>query len=713
MRHGASEAVPHEGGECNHTQLTVECATSDELSNALGYRPQVSSFETFMVNLPLLSSFDVTEYGLYPGDGSDTPGLHVRFAPGLTLVLGANGLGKTTLVTMLYRLLTGPFDIPILMRNSDLGNANLRGTSLAPRYRRAFAQRVADNAGRASARLVFELDGEELTVERNLRDLTLSAFAIGKSVLSGGEEQYRDEIVRLANVSTFGDWILLLRYIVFYFEDRRSLVWDPSAQRQLLRILFLAPDESQHWTEREREILELDTRMRNMRAVATAEEKSLAVDDSLAASVPEVREQLRDLERHQRIAEESLGAINSKLPDIEALYEGTNHRYLTLEQERESTYREFERAQLLALNARLPQHSDSARYILAQILSEAECLVCGNNVPDFMDAMLSRIRGNECVVCGSGIKEVGNQTPVELAEQRINYHGGQLHSIDASLAGARTVLKEAEDDRNQAVAEISKLRSEIAQNSAHIEMLLNRVPPGEAELYERRQELASLRGRVELLRNELSEKQDSFVEIITTANANVVERAWGVQKYFANYASEFLFEDCQLVWSPRSERLGQTGQRFNFPAFELDLGGSNFSGTLRRSGPDDVSESQREFIDLAFRMALVKVATSQQTTSLVMDAPEASLDAVFVDRAAHVLGRFGRRHLGNRLVITSNLVDGNLIPALLKEAADVDDRAHRVVDLLNIASPTAALLSLRSEYDEVRDRILEEARALE
>ena len=69
-----------------------------------------------MINLPILHSFDVSEYGLFPGGGSDAPGLHIGFSPGLTLVLGANGLGKTTLVMMLYRMLTGPYDIPVLMR---------------------------------------------------------------------------------------------------------------------------------------------------------------------------------------------------------------------------------------------------------------------------------------------------------------------------------------------------------------------------------------------------------------------------------------------------------------------------------------------------------------------------------------------------------------------------------------------------------------------
>ena len=99
-----------------------------------------------MINLPILHSLDITGYGLYPGSPA-SPGLHIQFSPGLTLVLGTNGLGKSTLITMLYRLMTGPYDIPALLGGTDLGTANLRATTLRDQIRRTFAHRVADGAG--------------------------------------------------------------------------------------------------------------------------------------------------------------------------------------------------------------------------------------------------------------------------------------------------------------------------------------------------------------------------------------------------------------------------------------------------------------------------------------------------------------------------------------------------------------------------------------
>ena len=664
-----------------------------------------------MINLPLLDSLDVNNYGLYPGGHHDTPSLHVDFHPGLTLILGANGLGKSTLVTMLYRLMTGPFEIPALLQDGDLGTARLRVTPLRRNLERGFAQRVADNAAQAYARIVFYLAGEEVSVERNLRNLTLRSFRVGDSPPSDNEEEYQNEISRLANVYTFGDWILLLRYIVYYFEDRRSLVWDPTAQRQLLRILFLERESSQYWREREREILETESDVRNLRVHRTREARSLNQDEALLAGATDIQSELQKLDDDQRSAKESLDEVSSQLLDINVRREDSRLQFLTLQQRRESQYRELENAHLIAVNARLPQASASARYILSHLLTESECLLCGNNAPSIVESMESRMRSESCIVCGSHLNSDLDHTPVNLADERIRSFESQLRKVDVELEAARINLDESEGDRSRAVTRRQQLEARIAENERRMDSLLEQLPPEEAEVHERRRELASIQSRIDGLQSDLDRMHSEFEQVIESANAVVTQSTLDVRKYFGSYAHEFLVEDCELVWSPRREQLGQLGRRFEFPAFGLDLGGSGFGGTTRRTGPEDVSESQREFIDIAFRMALAMVATKQQATSLVMDAPESSLDTIFVGRAARVLGKFGRRETGNRLVVTSNLIVGDLIPTLLTEAADQDDRLRRVVDLLRVAAPTGAVEHFRNEYENARDNLLKQANA--
>jgi len=146
--------------------------------------------------------------------------------------------------------------------------------------------------------------------------------------------------------------------------------------------------------------------------------------------------------------------------------------------------------------------------------------------------------------------------------------------------------------------------------------------------------------------------------------------------------------------------------RVDFPAFDLDLSGVDFPSPVRRKGPDQVSESQREFIDLAFRMALMAVAGDSYGGSLLMDAPESSLDGVFVERAAEVLARFGSPSSPNRLMVTSNLVQGELIPAILKKACPSNEASDRVLNLLDLAIPTAAVREKRPEYQHLLEDIL-------
>ena len=86
-------------------------------------------------------------------------------------------------------------------------------------------------------------------------------------------------------------------------------------------------------------------------------------------------------------------------------------------------------------------------------------------------------------------------------------------------------------------------------------------------------------------------------------------------------------------------------------------------GFVRRNTSVDVSESQRELIDLAFRLSLVAVATHGGSSTFVMETPEASLDGVAMERVGRALSEFATIR-DNKLVVTSNLSNAGLISAL-------------------------------------------------
>jgi hypothetical protein len=312
-----------------------------------------------------------------------------------------------------------------------------------------------------------------------------------------------------------------------------------------------------------------------------------------------------------------------------------------------------------------------------------------------------------CVVCASPLEPKAQVVPEHgLADRRVEEATARLQRADIELAAAREALGVADDNYKVRIEEIHRLTADLAERSAEIDELIRTLPGSEVEIHRQRSEIAGLRAKLAAQREDLERKRYNFRSYVQDKSKAVTDLAEEIKAAFAGYASQFLYERSMLAWSPRRASVGQGGAQMEFPAFELDLSGADFQEPNRRAGPEQVSESQREFIDLAFRMALMRVVGSDSRGSLVIDAPESSLDAVFSPRAAEVLSRFATAEIGNRLVVASNIIDGGLIPTLLEKAAPVSERDRRVVDLLSIATPTAAVRQNRDEYEKARDRIL-------
>jgi hypothetical protein len=106
-------------------------------------------------------------------------------------------------------------------------------------------------------------------------------------------------------------------------------------------------------------------------------------------------------------------------------------------------------------------------------------------------------------------------------------------------------------------------------------------------------------------------------------------------------------------------------------------------------------------------MAVMDVVATGPST-LVIDGPEGSVDAVFAKRAGDLLASYSRdgEQPGNRVVVACNLVDTPLIPSMLADYPMAGKRKTRVVNLLNLAAPTAAVVHRRQEYDDAYNRVL-------
>ncbi len=655
-----------------------------------------------MVSFPIFEQLDIVNYGMFPG-GSDIQGLHISFSPGLTMILGANGLGKTTLVTILYRMCTGPFEISGLSGASALGNTNLQASKLSFRDRRVFANRVADGARNAYASLEFSLGTNHVRVVRRLDTLEIMELKLNGENEEASDESFNSVIRSCSGLPNLGDWILILRYLVFYFEDRRALIWDPTAQRQILRLLLLPSESSISWAESERRVLELDSRVRNLQAALNREEQLESRAQVKLKVGHTVQEQLNEERGIYQTQIQRFEFLDELLPSAESSREEWRLRSLRSEQDVDSVRRELERLQLNHIASAYPSGNVTARYLATSIISSNECMTCGNDVPEFAQLLSHRIEQLKCVMCGSDVRDP-DQVDL-ISEQDFEDFENRLLKLEVAFEEASLRRTEVEKEFDDVMGEYSSLRMTIAQSRARISQLIQLLPPNEQSLQKQAAEISQLRGRLASLKENLEEARKKFEDQVREDMEVIVTYRDDIVREFRDYARDFLFEPSELRWAPHSARVGQLGPLVDFPAFEFEMAGSDFPTPVARTGPDQVSESQREFVDLAFRMALTKIASESRVGSLVIDAPESSLDAVFSKRAAAVLVRFANPELQNRVLVTSNLVDGQLIPKMLADAGILSSSDSRLVDLLRIATPTSATRLLAEEYREVMENL--------
>ncbi|WP_241290231.1 AAA family ATPase [Burkholderia stabilis] len=679
-----------------------------------------------MIQFPILERVKVENYALYVGS-DDKPGLDHQFCAGVNIIVGINGLGKTTLLNILLRALTGPFDIP---QGEELGEKKRR---LAPADRSWFRRRVPDDAVNARVTVEFSIGEYHFEVKRSLANLEIVLLSIDNRLSSNSgaaelEAEYQRQVAIAAGLSSFDDFVFILRYIIFFLEDRRSLVWDASAQGEILGILFGEERANrQQYVDLFNELLSKDSEYRNMLTIVNKRRKEFAKQNSTVEGgqidmlIKILDQRRKDLDVHTQKKHELAKVRDSLREQIENARLNIHDQRAAVALDLNSFYETF-----------FPQVNDAGRYLLSHFEAQAGCLICGSRSPTAMANVNAKLEMNTCPVCESPIEHGPHSAHDPFAAEAIEERKVAIEQIEAQLESMLTPLQEAENDYARCSADLVATTVEVTSLEHQLDALGASVPNAVARRDELKSHLLAFDAALNQLEFERAQLAVEFRDLATSIDDEVRSVSTQLETSFAKFISGFLAEDCKIAYTTRQSRLGQrtATESFPFPHFvpALTSGVHRANVTVREHG-QSVSESQKEFIDLAFRMALLEVVAPNTPAMIVLETPEASLDSVFVPRAADLLRRFAIRS-GNgsntRLIASSNVNREQMIPALFGAYPDerfheqvVDEplqhhipktpeaeRDQHVLDLLKIAAPTRALERFRAPYEEERDRAI-------
>lgn len=665
---------------------------------------------------PALLRFEVAGYQLFPGPGGQG-GISYDVPRGVTVVVGINGLGKTTLLTALFRALAGPREWKSRPLDAPAGSTPITLSD----WRQAdyFRDRVADDAADATVSVTVGFGGGRLAVTRALRDLRVTALVVDGVEREASQDAYEAAVLELSGFAQFEEFFLALRYLVFLFEDRQSLVWDRSAQADVLRLLFYDETISHEVRRLFDEIQQLDSQFRNTRAQVTrlraeaATARGAADGEGAGGGA---------LEARIRAAETTEQALGDRFDAARDALERADERRRDLRQRREDArrayearVREYERLEQQHYATLFPNLKEVTQYLFARLGSAGGCLVCGNQAPDAHARLRACAAEGRCPVCDSTPERQERVVPAhEVSTRRLEDHDRRVLEAKREADTAVAAAEEAAAAFEAAGAALAALEDDLALAQRELRHLAGQRPAGQAERTQIDRALRTLEVNFQRQQGALTGKEDEFERVIARGESRIGDLAAAVIERFRRFARAFLAESCDLVYETDRRRIGQQGRQFEFPVFRVRMTSAVSPDTLQeRSTAAGVSESQREFIDLAFRMALIDVAAAGDAAMLVLETPEASLDTVFVARAGQLLGHFATAGggVGNRLIASSNLTRGEMIGALLgavppEDPAPADEaytlppeqRAPRVIDLLSAAAPNAALRTYEGRY---------------
>ena len=215
------------------------------------------------LRFPVIRAIEISGYPMYPGNGG---GLKHAFLPGINAIVGINGVGKTTLLNILLRVLMGPYD----PRKADLLEPGAKLHELTELKRFGyFAARIGSDARSSFASVELSFGSERIRIVRDLgpkleiKELWHNKTLLGHSDDLPYEQRYSELLTEVSGINSRYDFDFLVRNLLFFLEDKTPLIWNPKGQFEILRILFLDEALSAATAQAHDTVMQLDSRYRN------------------------------------------------------------------------------------------------------------------------------------------------------------------------------------------------------------------------------------------------------------------------------------------------------------------------------------------------------------------------------------------------------------------------------------------------------------------
>lgn len=634
------------------------------------------------IKLPLLKGFRLS--GFKPIYSSD---VSLKMGTGAYVVLGGNGLGKTTLMQAVIYGLAGGLDAEIEDIKSERWTHGYFRGRLSP-----------NQLAEAKVEIDFRLGAQAISVRRGFRGSEVTAVKIGKE--GWNEERAPENFARI--LREYGgylepsDFSFVVHRLLYLAENRRLIAWDTDAQLRLLMLLNQDIIIERDFRENRALMKLLDSKKRHLHVALGKAEKELATlleyeeeveggeDEMIDESEFGDSSKLVENEKNLPLMVEMLNETARKRSDSERRQREATADLSRTSGEIEALREEIETAEAGLVANFLAETERDHNLALSKLINNMICPACGTRHARLGERAREYVKKHCCALCGSDDDKESNESLEGLQEDLDKLiREQQAFEEVMRLASAETV-----DLRNQEL-KIQSQVNEIRYSRSVVSMVERNLPEMTAEgLKDLKKRLideeADAEAQMIQLRNILEEQYIDFRE-------KVDERLNKLKKSYNQYATAFLGLPCEL------EEVVQPGP------LQLKLFVPSFNGTSRPV-KESCSEAQRFFLDIAFRMALISSACeSSGTGSFVCETPESALDLSYIRNVVEMFDSFSQQR--HNILLTANIQTSGIAEKIVIRNP-VLERSKHILNLLEFGRLSEVQKKSKSEFDKIIKNIL-------
>jgi len=638
------------------------------------------------IQLPTLKSINIKEFSLFP-NGLD---FKYDFIEGVNLIIGGNGIGKTTLVHLIKYGLIGLYKKELEVKRRLEARIEKRANLPYNFFSNRMDHTYPENED-SEVVFTFNIGSKEFEVTRGVYEIILKKVVISengnsrklegklvsqreydeltryertsKKIKDTLQFKYEDEVTKASNLSDFNSLIFFANEILTFGESRRTILWDSEIQSKLSSKYFNDPLLDKRKEESERDAKYYDSLGRHKSEEIKAINrviKKITETDEPDKNIKNVLKGIEKVKNDIEAFEKNLDDIHKERSQLDVNL-NIKHSDLNRVRKKLDEAQENRRAEEIKFYTDLWKKLNPKYEIYLKFIhNEQDCPLCNNALTKEVS---NRIIKNEncCMLCQSQIGEDLKETESLLKiKTNINKLFSQRRSIETEIVNIQERLKDLDYKFNKITVELNKAQSELRR----LEYGLQKKDKEKASF--ELKAMAEQITKLEKEKNENHEKSRMFKAKAGKIEAKLDNERIKITKdlsgIFSDLAQQFLGVDCKLIYDDFKDGMGK---RY-VPVID----------EMVRKQEEELSESQRFFIDQAFRMSLLNFFYTEPAF-FICETPDSSLDISYEENAAKIFLEYLK--LPNSLIITSNLNNSGFLDYIVKNANNI-----QVVNLLDI-----------------------------